>query len=263
MEAKFKRGDKVNYIGSGSHYSVKGTYVWAINPHEFLQYVIEHKDGFPKEYFMASFGRDGFEAIRSKDLVEGKKYIYTCEANLEMVDPAKPKDPLWVDVIADSVNASKYFMENEVRGNLENFETKTVDMNYDELIAKRDALQEEVSKLDKEIEGMTQNDRIIKNSAFIGKCYSEIQDANYDDSWRVFYVYALSGDREFLSVEVNYWMTEYPSSFGIESNTYFDPRKKDHDNGNERYEEISFDEFKKHYSEVQRRQNKLIPPINE
>lgn len=95
MGLKFKRGDCVDYKGGETSifhgsYQVKTlepnpkTYVWAIIEHGVTQYVIEHKGGFPKEYFLAKRGqRDGFESIHSSQLQDGLKYAYVDEIDLE------------------------------------------------------------------------------------------------------------------------------------------------------------------------------------
>jgi hypothetical protein len=76
QETIFMRGDKVDFAGNDKYKSVKGTYVWAVNPHLCIEYVIEHPDGLDKSHFMATMGCDGFESIPSKELQKGLKYIY-------------------------------------------------------------------------------------------------------------------------------------------------------------------------------------------
>lgn len=95
MEVKFKRGDNVNFLGGKSSVyhanklhekELKSciTYVWYVMMHLQTLYVIQHPDGFPKEYFLAGEGfQDGFESVPSKALEDGKLYAYVEEEQLE------------------------------------------------------------------------------------------------------------------------------------------------------------------------------------
>lgn len=79
----FKRGDRINYIG-GKFKPVNGTYIWGETTTSlFKQYVIEHPDGFPKEYFMKDFlngdSKKGIDGIDPKQLKYGLKYIFVYE----------------------------------------------------------------------------------------------------------------------------------------------------------------------------------------
>lgn len=111
LDLQFGRGDKVNYLGGqmitniedvweGEKFRgtkiekkdfkpVKNTFVWAINCHEMIRYVIQHEVGLPKEHFMADMGEDGFESIHSSQLDDDKKYIYCDEDELELVEKKK------------------------------------------------------------------------------------------------------------------------------------------------------------------------------
>lgn len=86
VESKyFKRGDKVKFLGvvvpfedGEKKYHPVETYIWGVNPHEAMSYVIEHPDGLDKSNFINdpdSGFEDGFEAVHSSDLKDGLKYI--------------------------------------------------------------------------------------------------------------------------------------------------------------------------------------------
>lgn len=86
---KLQCGTKVNYTpkNNSRYKATQGTYVWAIMYHLMIKYVIEHPEGRGKLSFMASDGfSDGFEAIHSSELDEGKKYIYADEVELEICE---------------------------------------------------------------------------------------------------------------------------------------------------------------------------------
>jgi hypothetical protein len=134
-------------------------------------------------------------------------------------------------------------------------------MDCRDLIDKRSKLHDEITAINEEIARVTHDDRHTTNSAFIGKCYKSTDQ--YKESHRVYYIYALrEGDCDFISIEVSYWENEFMHYYSIESKTYFDPTRDQRDSGADKYEEITMDEFKKHYFEVQRRNNKLIPVLD-
>jgi hypothetical protein len=84
----FKRGDKVNFKGNKNYRAIKGTYVWAVNPHLCIEYVIEHPDGKTKDYFINN-ANDGFECIPSKELDCKLKYIYVGLNEIKKSNDAK------------------------------------------------------------------------------------------------------------------------------------------------------------------------------
>lgn len=100
----FNRKDRVNYkpaivtINDGRAFEpVNGTYIWASLVHDgFKAYVIQHADGFPKSHFIKDYleGKfpDGFEAVHSKDLKDGLKYIWADEAELELINSKTQSD---------------------------------------------------------------------------------------------------------------------------------------------------------------------------
>jgi hypothetical protein len=116
---KFRRGDKVNYRpkensetwsnGNKKFKPVDGTYIWTWFGHLSLDgYVIQHKDGFPRAYFIKDYLEgnfpDGFEAVHSSELKDGLKYIWASEDELVLV---KAKDEAPHPVTANDIKGSE------------------------------------------------------------------------------------------------------------------------------------------------------------
>jgi len=88
-----KRGSHVSFKGNEEFCAIESTYVWAICFHEMIRIVVQHKDGFPKSYFISDYlkGRfpDGFESVHSSELEDDKKYIYVMPTELELITNEK------------------------------------------------------------------------------------------------------------------------------------------------------------------------------
>lgn len=83
-ECIFKRGDKVRYKDGNE------TYVWAVNPHMMIRYVIEHPLGWFRQELLSDFysGKfpDGFESVKSTELADNIKYIYARPQELTLIE---------------------------------------------------------------------------------------------------------------------------------------------------------------------------------
>ena len=93
----FVRGNKVNYLGSNqesdcfpynrgqSFAPLKDTFIWHVFDKDIAIYIIQHPQGFVKEYFLTAYG---FTDELVEPLEEGlkggtKKYIYACPEEIE------------------------------------------------------------------------------------------------------------------------------------------------------------------------------------
>lgn len=97
-----KRGTPVKFHGfsqpppQGKTFRpVDKTYVWAwLEFPDMLRYIIEHPDGFDKKEFLNKQMGDEVVAYLSKSLMEGKKFIFCQDTDIEEITAEpKPKDP--------------------------------------------------------------------------------------------------------------------------------------------------------------------------
>lgn len=107
---QYKRGDQVNYKSTEGLPPVENTYIWAVldnGGNGFIQYIIEHPNGFLKEDFLLITANDNPEISKIDSLDDKKKYTYAVYEELILSSEAEKEK-----------NATKQidFMRDERRG---------------------------------------------------------------------------------------------------------------------------------------------------
>lgn len=116
----------------------------------------------------------------------------------------------------------------------------------EQLIATKNQLKEIREKL----EAIDYKDRLSEAKQYEGKFFKELRDS--DNYVRCLFVYSTDKDRcEPMCLSLNYYLDNETSYFTIDYDNTFFPKKWDEDD--DRWVEISKEEYMQHYNEVQRR----------
>lgn len=128
-------------------------------------------------------------------------------------------------------------------------------MKKEELIKKQIPLLEELNKIDKLIEETNYEERYANAKQYEGRYFKELH--NHDKkSILCLYVYATDKIKcEPMALAVSYWTNNDISYFNIDFYSHFYPKYWEEE---EKWEEISKEEFISHYNEVQKRITNII-----
>lgn len=134
-------------------------------------------------------------------------------------------------------------------------EIKLEDMNREELVGKLTDLRNQEKEIRKELDKLDYEKRFEDSKKYLGKCYIEKTEIK-SDYVHCIYVYSIDEDScDLKSLCAHYYGDLDDTYFGIEYDSHFNPKKwKEED----KWIEITKDEFMEHYNVIQSRISKTL-----
>lgn len=125
----------------------------------------------------------------------------------------------------------------------------------EEIVSRLNAIQEQEDVIRKELNAYDYENRFAKAGAYKGKYYQE-KNKHHPNYIRCVFAYDVDEKScELKSIEVSYWKDQQ-DWYKLEFNNHFNPSQWAEDN--EKWIEISKEEYLEHYAEVQKRIGTVI-----
>lgn len=124
-------------------------------------------------------------------------------------------------------------------------------LKRDKLVLKILSLRKKEEEIRKQLDEIDYKEKFNDANQYEGKYFKE-KTKYHDENVRCLFVYSINNETcEPMALCINYWVNNKTSYFGIDYHGHFHPKKWVDDE--EKWEEISKDEYMKHYDEVQLR----------
>lgn len=125
-------------------------------------------------------------------------------------------------------------------------------MDRKELVEKLNAIREEEKQIREQIDIIDYQNKFNDAKQYEGKYFKEV-NPYHNNNVRCLFIYGTDKDRcEPMALSISYWIDNETSYFDIQYYPHFHP-KKWNDDDDDKWIEISEDEYIQHYNEVQKR----------
>lgn len=131
-------------------------------------------------------------------------------------------------------------------------------MTREENIQKQQELEAELKLLRRDVQKMDYDKNYAESKKYVGRYFIEVENGHQNNWKRIIYVWGVDEKSAGLdSISFNYYEGQ-DDYFGIEDRSFFSPIPNPDDLYPRKYEEITEEEFVRHYKELLARINKII-----